>query len=95
MRKMNTEPDLAPAPMIYAVQSGNADIIKRLIEEGAGLNGKVNDDGQTGLMVAAKLGNTECVKALIGAGADLDAQDNNGKTALMLVVDNSNMPAPR
>ena len=57
------------------------EVIKFLIENGADVNAKANDES-TPLHIAAHLDNSiEVIKFLICKGADVHAQDHNGKTA--------------
>jgi hypothetical protein len=63
-----------------AVESGDYDEVKRLVEAGADVNAKDNY-GYTALMLATQQGHTEVIKLLIEAGADVGARDNQGRTA--------------
>lgn len=48
---------------------------------------QVDDQGRTGLQIAATSGNLQIAAILIKAGANLDARDRLGNTALHLAVD--------
>ena len=66
-----------------AAFTGDAGAIKLAIAQGANLDEKSADQGNTPLMVAAVFGHTEAAEALIKGGANLNLQDNNGSTALI------------
>jgi ankyrin repeat protein len=66
---------LAKQPLMAAVQAGDLDTVRTLINQGADVNEKspvlVNgNDGQTPLLVACFLGHGEIVRALLDAGAN-------------------------
>ncbi|MEM4626579.1 MAG: ankyrin repeat domain-containing protein [Candidatus Bilamarchaeaceae archaeon] len=71
--------------LIEAANTGNAELVKRLIERGADVNAKTGW-GKTALMRAAMGGHTETAKLLIERGADVNAKSNNGETALMYAL---------
>jgi ankyrin repeat protein len=50
-------------------------------------------DGLSPLMKASKFGHPEVVQALLNAKADVGAKSNNGKTALDLAGDRSDIKA--
>ena len=58
-----------------AVERGDVDAVRNLIEGGADVN-KARDDGVTPLYWAALQGHEAVVKALIEAGADVNKADN-------------------
>ena len=68
--------------LIKNAMSGNLEIVKSLIEQGADVNAK-DIDGWTALIRSSKKGYLEVVKYLIDKGADVNAKTNNGTTALM------------
>lgn len=68
MRRGINAPILVPKEMNIALLQGDANTIKRLLDGGADPNGKVNKEGETGLMQSARDGNVECVRAFIDAG---------------------------
>jgi ankyrin repeat protein len=66
---------LAKQELMAAVQAGDVDSVRRLIDQGVDVNEKspvlVNgNDGQTPLLVACFLGHAEIVRALLAAGAN-------------------------
>jgi ankyrin repeat protein len=67
--------------LIDALNKGDMDSVRRLLDRGAAVNAKGPSD-TTPLMVASMQGNLEAVKLLVGRGADPKAKDSNGKTAL-------------
>ena len=68
--------------LVVAFRTGNTEIIKILMENGADVNIK-NKYGTTSLTHAAWYGCTGLAKLLLEYGADVDAKDNRGWTALM------------
>src|SRR5436190_1614266 len=75
--------------LIVATRLGNKETIKQLLDAGADVNARSNDD-DTALMLAADKGkgHAEIVKLLLDAGADVNAKNNWGDTALTLAVRN-------
>jgi ankyrin repeat protein len=66
--------------LIAAIESGNADAVKKFIEEG--INVSMVRGGVTPLMVAAAKGQTEIAKIIIGAGVNINEKNEEGWTAL-------------
>lgn len=72
-------------------------MVKILVKNGADVNQKkkdprlLSDEGPTSLGYVAKEGELEIVKFLVENGADVNAKNENGKTALQLADDNSNV----
>ncbi|WP_264705708.1 ankyrin repeat domain-containing protein [Wolbachia endosymbiont (group A) of Ancistrocerus nigricornis] len=66
-----------------AAQVSNPEVIKLLIEKGAGINDR-NNRGETPLHLAAFLGKRKNVKALIEKGAEVNAKSNNKAVPLHL-----------
>lgn len=64
-----------------AVEEGNLNTIKFLIEKGADINVKDNQ-GKTPLHLAAERESPYIIKYLVKKGANINAQDENGYTAL-------------
>jgi ankyrin repeat protein len=64
-----------------AAASGNADLVKMLLREGANPDAQ-QEGGYTALHAAAQHDNVEMVKALLDAGADPSIHTNDGKRAL-------------
>ncbi len=69
---------------LEAVESGNVDVVNKLIEEG--LNVNVSRDGTTPLMLAASKGRLEIAEAIIQAGANVNARSDAGWTALHMAA---------
>ncbi len=74
----------------YAVEYGQADVAKLLIENGARINDDSNDGG-TPLFVAARQGNSEMVDLLIKHGADLGATGPASQTALHMAIQSGDL----
>jgi ankyrin repeat protein/Flp pilus assembly protein TadD len=72
-----------------ALMNGNSlERVKFLLARGANPNAK-GSDGLTPLMAAADRGDKQIVEALLSAGADVNAQDWQGNTALIRLLDAS------
>ncbi|KAL3683068.1 hypothetical protein R1sor_001090 [Riccia sorocarpa] len=70
------------APLHVAAQSGQLQVLKMLLEQGANVN-IVNSSGQTPLMLACKAGRWACLEPLLDAGAKILAFDyTRGRTCL-------------
>jgi len=68
--------------LIEAAASGNAALVKSLLEKGGNLDGR-DKNGSTLLMFAANRGHMEVVKLLIEKGADVNAKTKGGAAGLM------------
>src|SRR4030043_1674919 len=78
---VNSRNSLGRFPLEMAAQTGQIDIIKFLLENGADVN--LNRVGATALHMAALYGGkTELIALLLEAGADINARTNNGETPL-------------
>ncbi|MEM4720009.1 MAG: ankyrin repeat domain-containing protein, partial [Candidatus Bilamarchaeaceae archaeon] len=71
--------------LIEAANTGNAELVKRLIERGADVNAETRF-GETVLRYALEKGHTEIAKLLIERGADVNAKNKDGWTALMYAL---------
>ena len=69
---MNTSDRRGLTPLIWASASGNAELVRQLLESGAAVDRRAND-GTTALMLASANGFTEVVRALLLRGADVTA----------------------
>ena len=57
---------------MHAASKGHLDSVQALIAAGADLEYESQDNGFTGLMIAARAGHSTVVRALIAAGANLE-----------------------
>jgi ankyrin repeat protein len=72
------------SPLSEAASSGNAEVVKALLDAGADAKALSTTDGETVLMTAARAGNVEAVRLLLDRGADVNATERyKGQTALM------------
>ncbi|GAB4454616.1 MAG: hypothetical protein OHK0029_09440 [Armatimonadaceae bacterium] len=79
-------------PLMYAAHSGQAGVVKALVDAGA--NVKVcSTQGRTALMIAAAWNDPAACKYLIQARSEINAQDKRGQTALMSAAVVGNYPA--
>ena len=75
------------SPLYYAVNEGDTEIIKLLLDKGADANFNPPIGGGTPLMVAAQRDETEIVRLLLTYGADIKVMDKNlGHTALTIAA---------
>ncbi|KAK6499967.1 hypothetical protein TWF481_010324 [Arthrobotrys musiformis] len=72
-------------PLLLAVASGQASVVKLLINRGADLESKDKSD-QTPLLSAVVHESEEVVELLIEGGADLEVRDRNDRTPLLRAV---------
>lgn len=73
--------------MREALEKGNADVVRSLIDEGMNIN--ILRDGVTPLMIAASKGHVDIASMLLEAGANINARSESGKTALHLSAEQS------
>jgi ankyrin repeat protein len=82
----NQTSDTGLSPMLHALYSSNFEAAEILLRHGVQVNERQNVSGMTLLMYChAK----DQLDFLLGNGADVDIQDNDGKTALMHVLNNT------
>jgi serine/threonine protein kinase len=77
--------DAVGLQLCCAAAAGNAEILRRLIADGAHINA-VDYDGRVALHVAAAYGHHDLVKDLLDLKADVRHRDNFGNTALSCAV---------
>jgi ankyrin repeat protein len=81
-------------PLVLAVELGNSNITKILLDAGAHVNAPPYDnDGRTALQAAAGTASIELVKVLLEARADVNAPPagNHGRTALQVATEKGNI----
>ena|ERR1051325_4264832 len=62
--------DLGRTPLMAAVEAGNIESVKLLLDAGADVNARDQEHGNTAIRAAAFAGSPELVKLLLAAGAD-------------------------
>ena len=78
---------LGNTPLMYASEKGHTEIVRLLLQRGAGVNAKTKFDGyKTALSKASEKGHTEIVRMLIEKGADVNIKSNDGNTALQYAI---------
>jgi|GEM_PF-5844634 len=76
-------------PIHGAIIAGNIARVGKLISEGANINEKINNIGDTPLCLAVREGKVEIAQLLIEKGASLEVRNLDGKTPLHLAVEKS------
>ena len=71
--------------LMYAATKGNAAIINELLRRGADINAQ-NDEGYTGLMLAAIAGNEDTAIFLLEAGASTSLRSRYKSLAILEAV---------
>lgn len=72
--------NLIPLFFFAAIQDNDIDAVFAAISQNPDVLDAVNEQGHTGLQVAALYGNLPIVSLLINLGADLSVKDNQGRT---------------
>tara|TARA_Y100001970_G_scaffold36092_1_gene44621 strand:+ start:3997 stop:4641 length:645 start_codon:yes stop_codon:yes gene_type:complete len=75
-----------------AVECGNIEIVKMMIQFGADKDMK-DKDGDSALHYAAQFGHTDVVKLLLDAGAVKEVKNNDGATPLHYAIGENNFDA--
>ena len=63
-------------PLVRATERGWKDVVKYLLEEGADVNERLKQDGQTALLWAAFVGHYDIAKLLIARGANINVLED-------------------
>ncbi|KAK3593530.1 hypothetical protein CHS0354_037057 [Potamilus streckersoni] len=88
--KAGSDPNVADnkgnTPLHEAVEKSDLDIVHSLVQHGKININLKNNDGQTALMKASYFDYIEILSTLIKEDADPDVQDNNGRTALHIAL---------
>lgn len=73
--------------LMTAAATGQAEVVRALLNFGAKVNAQQKDSKLTPLLFAVwNVDNTDVVRALIESGADLEAKDRSGDTALIIAA---------
>lgn len=72
--------------LMYAIEGGNIDIIRRVFASTVELNRK-DKQGRTALMFLVDKGRPDVVREFIRKGANTEARDNRGKSVLMYAAE--------
>ncbi|CAN0137843.1 unnamed protein product [Ectocarpus sp. 6 AP-2014] len=84
---MPVDQDASGVGLLLAARSGDIEIVRSLVRQGAELEQR-DILGDSGLLKAARYGHAQVVELLLMAGADVNAYDNNGWTALHTSIAN-------
>ena len=74
-------------PLFDAIEQGDPEIVRLLVEAGADVNAAEGFGGNTALHEAVEQGNTEIVQILVDAGADVEAKGFMNRTPLSLAAE--------
>ena len=74
------------AALFVAVQNGNTEVVKLLLDSGAKVNTKKGYRGVTTLFIAAQKGHVDVVKLLLESGSEIDMTDTEGITPLYVAA---------
>lgn len=72
--------------LMYACSNGRLKIVKYLIDHGADIELKDNQNGETALFFAVRFEHVNIVKYLLSHGANRDAVDKNGETVHRIAI---------
>ena len=86
---VNTRASRGRTALWLASQKGHVGIVSLLIEAGADIEARFEDDGYTPLIEAAGAGHSTTVSHLLEKGADVNAKANSGDIALDVARKNS------
>jgi len=86
----NVSPEIMLEIMLEACQQGRLDRVRKLVEDGFGVN-RANDDGWAGLHVACQANKIYVVKYLIKHKANVEGKTNDGTTPLHLACENGHL----
>ena len=73
---------MSDSPLWEAVNDGNFDEVKYLVEKGHDINYARNDDKETALICAATTGSVDVMNYLLERGADTSVTDCSGWNAV-------------
>ncbi|NTV79913.1 MAG: ankyrin repeat domain-containing protein [Candidatus Aminicenantes bacterium] len=79
----------------YAAREGRVDEVRRLLDEGADIEAKGDNDADNALMEAARAGHTAVIQLLLDRGANVNSKRSSGLTALLVAADSGQLPAVR
>jgi uncharacterized protein len=83
----------AKTPLLYAAREGHLDIVRLLLDAGAGIE-RADADGVTPLLMAILNGQIPVATYLLDRGADVRASDWYGQTPLFAAVDLRDLDVP-
>ncbi len=70
------------SPLLSAIKSNDLPKIRILLDSGQDVNGELDDEKRSALLLGSFYGDPELIKLLIEKGADVNATDKYGRTAL-------------
>jgi ankyrin repeat protein len=74
--------DYTNTPLIESCSRGNLKVAQLLLDNGADINAKKRNTGETALMEATSIDHKEIVELLLDHGADINDKDDHGDTTL-------------
>lgn len=79
---MNSERKELDRHLLDSVLMRDVPCLRALLGQGADVNARDAEHGETPLMLAVKFAGVDMVRSLLEAGAEVDARDDRGRTAL-------------
>ncbi len=86
MRFNSVDRESGKTVLMSAIESGNIDILRRILDSAPSLN-KKDRMGRTALMYLVDKGRPDMVREFIRKGANAEARDNRGKSVLMYAAE--------
>ena len=80
-------PAIGSEALFTAIEKGDVETVRLLVEAGADVNAAAGFGGNTPLHEAVEEGNAEIVQILVDAGADIEAEGFMGRTPLSLAAE--------
>ena len=86
-KKPPSQSAIGSEPLFTAIEKGDVEMVRLLVEAGADVNAAEGFGGNTPLHEAVEKGDAEMVKILVAAGADVEAEGFMSRTPLSLAAE--------
>ena len=81
---INRKDNFGRSPLHVAAAVDYADMVEFLLQKGADINIRTNEEGQTPIHFAAKSNAVNSLQMLLAYGADIDSRDSRNRTPLQV-----------